>query len=414
MARNDVYLYTEASDPANAVITSQTVTTAVDFPTLVLGDTPLFNFYFTDGTASWPSWAGNASYAVKWALSDAIAGDETPMALQTSATPITGGWSLRLPLNAGGLISGLSAKRISQDYPVVQLWSHVRVTDPTGYVVSYAMIRTNVRLRAIPDTQATPDDPLPAGTQYVLADQSGALSSPSNFLSVSGLVTTTGTQSITGTKNFTALNGPIGGTTPAAGAFTSLSSSLNSSSAPSLSGALANPTARFIGADATTARAISQGAGSTTPGGFSTVSSRGTLASPTATQSGDAIGYYVSFGYGATGYSSSNRGGMQIVATENWTDNAQGAKVDFYATQNGQISPSAAASLSTSGLSVVGYIAPKLGTTTYASLVSAATAGAGAMIYISDCNSTTRLATAAGGGANKVMVFSDGTNWLIL
>ena len=246
MARNDVYLYTEASDPANAVITSQTVTTAVDFPTLVLGDTPLFNFYFTDGTASWPSWAGNASYAVKWALSDAIAGDETPMALQTSATPITGGWSVRLPLNAGGLISGLSAKRISQDYPVVQLWSHVRVTDPSGYVVSYAMIRTNVRLRAIPDTQATPDDPLPAGTQFVLADQTGALSSPSNFLSVSGLVTTTGTQTITGQKTFVApilgtpasgtvtnltgtasinINGTVGATTPTTGAFTTLTNS---------------------------------------------------------------------------------------------------------------------------------------------------------------------------------------------
>ena len=38
----------------------------------------------------------------------------------------------------------------------------------------------------------------------------------------------------------------------------------------------------------------------------------------------------------------------------------------------------------------------------------------GAVAYVTDATSTTRLATVAGGGANKVMVFSDGTNWLIL
>ena len=365
MARNDVYLYTNATDPADAVITSQTVTTAVDFPTLVLGDTPLFNFYFTDGTASWPSWAGNASYAVKWALSDAIAGDESPMALQTSATPITGGWSVRLPLNAGGLISGLSAKRISQDYPVVQLWSHLRVTDPSGYVVSYAMIRTNVRLRAIPDTQATPDDPLPAGTQFVLADQSGALSSPSNFLSVSGLVTTTGTQTITGQKTFVA---PI----------------LGAASATSVTAS-----GQFIstgGANSTVFNALSAGAGWQQ------------LISASNTGGVFAIGM------------EGSAGGERVIGSTPYDSFYSGKPISFSADSG----TTKHARLHTAGLDVTGYIKPKLAATTYASLVSAATAGAGAMIYISDCTSTTRLATAAGGGANKVMLFSDGTNWLIL
>lgn len=48
-----------------------------------------------------------------------------------------------------------------------------------------------------------------------------------------------------------------------------------------------------------------------------------------------------------------------------------------------------------------------------ASLPSAATAGAGARSFVTDANATTFLSTVAAGGANKVPVVSDGTNWLI-
>lgn len=51
--------------------------------------------------------------------------------------------------------------------------------------------------------------------------------------------------------------------------------------------------------------------------------------------------------------------------------------------------------------------------TTVASLPSAATAGAGARGFVTDATATTFLSTVAGGGANKVPVVSDGTNWLI-
>jgi hypothetical protein len=56
---------------------------------------------------------------------------------------------------------------------------------------------------------------------------------------------------------------------------------------------------------------------------------------------------------------------------------------------------------------------PVTGATTVASLPSAATAGAGARAFVTDANATTFLSTVAGGGANKVPVVSDGTNWLI-
>lgn len=50
---------------------------------------------------------------------------------------------------------------------------------------------------------------------------------------------------------------------------------------------------------------------------------------------------------------------------------------------------------------------------TVAGLPSAATAGAGTVAFVTDANATTFNSTVAGGGSNKVPVFSDGTNWLI-
>jgi hypothetical protein len=51
--------------------------------------------------------------------------------------------------------------------------------------------------------------------------------------------------------------------------------------------------------------------------------------------------------------------------------------------------------------------------TTVASLLAAATAGAGAVAFVTDANATTFASIVAGGGANGVPVYSDGTNWRI-
>jgi hypothetical protein len=56
------------------------------------------------------------------------------------------------------------------------------------------------------------------------------------------------------------------------------------------------------------------------------------------------------------------------------------------------------------------------GVLTVATLPAAATAGAGATAFVTDSNATTTAgigATVAGGGANKVPVYSDGINWKI-
>jgi hypothetical protein len=60
-----------------------------------------------------------------------------------------------------------------------------------------------------------------------------------------------------------------------------------------------------------------------------------------------------------------------------------------------------------------GGIIPPTTVYTVAALPSAATSGMGARAFVSDANATTFASTVAGGGANKVPVYSDGVNWKI-
>jgi hypothetical protein len=64
-------------------------------------------------------------------------------------------------------------------------------------------------------------------------------------------------------------------------------------------------------------------------------------------------------------------------------------------------------------LETEGNIIPPTTVYTVATLPSAATSGMGARAFVSDANATTFASTVAGGGANAVPVYSDGTNWKI-
>lgn len=103
-------------------------------------------------------------------------------------------------------------------------------------------------------------------------------------------------------------------------------------------------------------------------------------------------------------------------------DNDTGEADGFYATitlpsgmtqNSGLIAPKASGSLAVT--SRTDGIPDKLntGATTYALLGSASSVGAGYRAFITDCATATFLATASGGGVNKVPVVSDGTNWLV-
>lgn len=81
---------------------------------------------------------------------------------------------------------------------------------------------------------------------------------------------------------------------------------------------------------------------------------RGTLASPTAVQSGDILGGITLRGYGTTGFSSNGRVRMNGVTTENWTDSAQGAYLAWFTTLTGGTNTTENMRLTESGQLLVG------------------------------------------------------------
>lgn len=75
----------------------------------------------------------------------------------------------------------------------------------------------------------------------------------------------------------------------------------------------------------------------------------GSLASPTATQSGDIIGGFGATGYGATGYGINGAAGIQFIATETESDTAQGNKLIFLTTPNTTATAATAVTVQNSG-----------------------------------------------------------------
>lgn len=68
----------------------------------------------------------------------------------------------------------------------------------------------------------------------------------------------------------------------------------------------------------------------------------------------------------------------------------------------------------TIGANTTDHVQPvKLPSYIVSGLPSAATCGAGSMAFVTDATATTAYSTVAGGGSNKVLVISDGTNWII-
>lgn len=61
----------------------------------------------------------------------------------------------------------------------------------------------------------------------------------------------------------------------------------------------------------------------------------GTKALSTAVQNNDQLGILSARGWGATGFSALDRARVLFRATENWTDAAQGTAIQFYTTTNG-------------------------------------------------------------------------------
>lgn len=110
---------------------------------------------------------------------------------------------------------------------------------------------------------------------------------------------------------------------------------------------------------------------------------RNTAAAPAALQLSDVIGQIAFFGYGATGYSATNRASVRGVAAENWTDANQGVDLTFNTTPTGTATAILAFSMFASGGASVG-IAPDPGINNFglkgALKFSGSTSGTGQLV----------------------------------
>lgn len=124
------------------------------------------------------------------------------------------------------------------------------------------------------------------------------------------------------------------------------------------------------------------------------------------------VGWQYGFLIGGTGSIPMNANGTLFGTTGNngGTAVTNGIDISSYAyTGNAIHTPGFAVD------SVGGITCPRVLTVpvTVSSLPSAATAGDGARAFVTDATATTFGSTVAGSGANKVPVYSDGTNWKI-
>jgi len=85
---------------------------------------------------------------------------------------------------------------------------------------------------------------------------------------------------------------------------------------------------------------------------------RGTSAAPTAVLANDSLGGFLGRGYGATTFGGT-RGGMFVIASENWTDTAQGTSISFNTTPTGTTATGPSVTISPSGDLGIGTTFPQ-------------------------------------------------------
>ena len=97
----------------------------------------------------------------------------------------------------------------------------------------------------------------------------------------------------------------------------------------------------------------------------------GTKASPSALTEGDSMGEINGFGYGATGWTTTNRAKVDLLADEDWTDSAQGTRVCVWTTPNGTTTPVEVARFDNAGVLLLGASEKATGTNEKLSVLNA-------------------------------------------
>lgn len=91
-------------------------------------------------------------------------------------------------------------------------------------------------------------------------------------------------------------------------------------------------------------------------GGFIGRKARGTAGTPSAVLSGDTLALIGARGYGATGFSATNKANVSLVAAENWSDTAQGTYISFNSTTPGGTTRIEVAKMDQTGLTSLAYL----------------------------------------------------------
>jgi hypothetical protein len=102
-----------------------------------------------------------------------------------------------------------------------------------------------------------------------------------------------------------------------------------------ITGVPAGTVAQFVGADASSTRIVLDTHGGT-GSNIQLRATAGTAAAPSATQLNDILGQLSFNGYGATDFGS-NGTSIRSIASENWTDAAQGAALTFRTSESGTV-----------------------------------------------------------------------------
>jgi hypothetical protein len=195
---------TPTADKSEAAVTSMSdLTTLADVGSLVLGDSEPIELKFTTATGTAPAFAGGATYVPAITLGSLTTDGSGNYAGATGFASITGGWSARMALTSSALISAINILGSGYGNPRGGwLTLQVQVTDPSGYVQTYAMIKVFVEWRVLASSSLDPLTPI----EEVLANAANVAA----LKAALGLTGTSTTLFLTSTADATDATGSTG------------------------------------------------------------------------------------------------------------------------------------------------------------------------------------------------------------
>lgn len=190
----------------------------------------------------------------------------------------------------------------------------------------------------------------------VVANTTGTTFSVDNIKSVS--TSFSGAVNITGAVRTSNIISTISSSTPATNALVEIiGSSSGTKSNPSNDGYMLHIT----GKDDIPSRVVIDSYGVNSYAALDGRTSRGTVASPTASQNNDVLLRISSNAYGSTGYASNGVSRIDVVATENFTDGARGSRIELYSAKNGTNTVTQIATFNANTVTFVGTVEPQKG-----------------------------------------------------